>query len=378
MLLVDEKYHFNLINTYKDGTKLYKCKEYKTKFKCQAFIKMENEQILDFSNEHNHNPNENKIKKDEIRKEIKSEIKNSRDPFSIKIPKLYKSVSVDKGIRGPSFDSIKSGLYKELNKNFPNDVQTFETIPEESIYYKTLDNQDFLAFKNDKIIIFQSPNLAKIQIKFGNLVFCDATFYSCPSFAYQLFITRVYDSTKNVYYTTSFTIMKGKSKNDYELVFRQLNENIKKHLDFDEEYYINELHTDFEIQIGEACRMIYPNVQIKYYIWHMKRALINKMNSLCKREIEEDDDLLILYNMINNLYFCHLDYVKIVFNKIKENSDNENFDKFLKYFDDNYIKIYKINNWNYYNNLTMLVNHIMLKLIIYFKKSRPTLNYYMN
>ena len=131
MLLVDEKYHFNLINTYKDGTKLYKCKEYKTKFKCQAFIKMENEQILDFSNEHNHNPNENKIKKDEIRKEIKSEIKNSRDPFSIKMPKLYKSVSVDKGIRGPSFDSIKSGLYKELNKNFPNDVQSFETIPED-------------------------------------------------------------------------------------------------------------------------------------------------------------------------------------------------------------------------------------------------------
>ena len=89
MLLVDEKYHFNLINTYKDGTKLFKCKEYKTKFKCQAFIKMENEQILDFSNEHNHILNENKIKKDEIRKEIKSEIKNSRDPFSIKIPKLF-------------------------------------------------------------------------------------------------------------------------------------------------------------------------------------------------------------------------------------------------------------------------------------------------
>ena len=43
--------------------------------------------------------------------------------------------------------------------------------------------------------------------------------------------------------------------------------------------------------------MIYPNVQIKYCIWHMKRALINKMNSLCKMEIEEDDDLLILYNI---------------------------------------------------------------------------------
>ena len=79
---------------------------------------MKNDQILDYSKEHNHSPKEQKTKKDEIRKEIKSEIKSSRDPFSIKIPKLYKSFSVDKGIRGPSFDSIKSGLYKEINKNF--------------------------------------------------------------------------------------------------------------------------------------------------------------------------------------------------------------------------------------------------------------------
>lgn len=51
--------------------------------------------------------------------------------------------------------------------------------------------------------------------------------------------------------------------------------------DFNDEYSIKELHTDFEIQIGKACRMVYPNVQIKYCIQHMKRALINKMNSLC-------------------------------------------------------------------------------------------------
>ena len=59
--MVEEKYHFNLINTYKDRTKLFKYKEYKTKFKCQAYIKMKMEQILDYSNEHNHSPKENKI-----------------------------------------------------------------------------------------------------------------------------------------------------------------------------------------------------------------------------------------------------------------------------------------------------------------------------
>ena len=128
-------------------------------------------------------------------------------------------------------------------------------------------------------------------------------------------------------------------------------------MDINEDYYIEELHTDFEIQIGEACRIIYPNIQIKYCIWHMKRALINKINSLCKNDIENDDNILILYNMINNLYLCHPDYVKIVIYKIRDNSDNENFDKFLKYFEDYYIKMYNIKNWNYFNNFRHITNN---------------------
>ena len=47
MLIGDEKYQFNLINNYKDGTKLFKCKEYKSGFKCPAYIKMKNDQILE-------------------------------------------------------------------------------------------------------------------------------------------------------------------------------------------------------------------------------------------------------------------------------------------------------------------------------------------
>ena len=83
-----------------------------------------------------------------------------------------------------------------------------------------------MFFKNDKIIKFQSQNLAKILIKYGATIFGDATFYSCPSIAYQLFITRVYDSEKNVYYTTSFSLMKSKSKDNYELLFRKIHQNI--------------------------------------------------------------------------------------------------------------------------------------------------------
>ena len=60
-------------------------------------------------------------------------------------------------------------------------------------------------------------------------------------------MTRVYDSIKNVYYTTSFSLMKNKTNEDYELLFRKLHENLAQNLDINEEYSIKELHTDFEI-----------------------------------------------------------------------------------------------------------------------------------
>ena len=43
--------------------------------------------------------------------------------------------------------------------------------------------------------------------------------------------------------------------------------------------------------------------------------------------------------MINNLYLCKHEFVRIVFYKIKGDSSNENFDKFLQYFDGYLYKI---------------------------------------
>ena len=62
---------------------------------------MKREEIIELSKEHNHISKEDKIKKDEIRKDIKKEVAQSKDPFSIKLPKLYESMSADKGICGP-------------------------------------------------------------------------------------------------------------------------------------------------------------------------------------------------------------------------------------------------------------------------------------
>ena len=54
----------------------------------------------------------------------------------------------------------------------------------------------------------------------------------------------------------------------------------------------------------------------------MKRAIKNKKNFLCKTIIDYDEKYYALYNMINSLYLSHPDYMKIVFNTIKSNSNN--------------------------------------------------------
>jgi len=41
----------------------------------------------------------------------------------------------------------------------------FNEIPDESIYYKTVKNENFMIFKNLNLIFFQSPFQAKLFMK---------------------------------------------------------------------------------------------------------------------------------------------------------------------------------------------------------------------
>ena len=99
--------------------------------------------------------------------------------------------------------------------------------------------------------------------------------------------------------------MKNKTKQNYIFIFRKLKEHIDQFLEIRENYNIDIIHTDFEFAIGEACRNVYPNVQIKYCIWHMKRALEIKMNALCKEDADNNQNIYILYNICNQLYLFH-------------------------------------------------------------------------
>ena len=49
-----------------------------------------------------------------------------------------------------------------------------------------------------------------------------------------------------------------------------------------------------------------------------------KKNKLCLNDVNENENLFILYRIISNLYLCHHDFVK---------ADKINFKLFLEYFE---------------------------------------------
>jgi len=59
--------------------------------------------------------------------------------------------------------SVKILISRNIYKKLPSNVTTtFNDIPNETEYYKTGRNEDFIIFKNSDLIIFQSPFQAKL------------------------------------------------------------------------------------------------------------------------------------------------------------------------------------------------------------------------
>ena len=222
--------------------------------------------------------------------------------------------------------------------------------PDNSLFYKTVKDENFMIYKNNNLMIFQSPSLAKIQLKLGELVFCDETYFIFPAITYQIFITRVYSSITNSYYTTSFRIINKKYEASYKLIFKKLHENITNYLEIGESYNIRELHADFQIANGIVCKTISPNVNIKHCIWHWLGALELNKNKICLNDINKNDNLFVLYRILSNLYICDPNFVVDVFQLIKEKSDKPAFGEYLKYFEEQYIHRYGISSWNFYKN----------------------------
>ena len=56
----------------------------------------------------------------------------------------------------PNYVGIKSQLYTKLNNNIPKDIDSIFEIDIESGYFKTLYEENFFIYYDEKVIILQS------------------------------------------------------------------------------------------------------------------------------------------------------------------------------------------------------------------------------
>ncbi|KAL6594131.1 hypothetical protein LY90DRAFT_514337 [Neocallimastix californiae] len=191
---------------------------FKLNNKCKSYIIFNDEkEILKYDGVHNHFEQEFNAALSLTKYRIKKEIKKSSIPFNIKPKRVFNQISQDIGFICPEFKSIKSQIIRDINKQLPPNISSFEEIPEKHYLYITKQNENFMIFKNQNVIIFQSPFQAFLFKKYCDDLFVDGTFYIAPDFSYQVFITRSFVPELNEFYTTSFSILRNKEQEIYKI-----------------------------------------------------------------------------------------------------------------------------------------------------------------
>ncbi|KAG4097815.1 hypothetical protein H8356DRAFT_1425223 [Neocallimastix lanati (nom. inval.)] len=266
-------------------SKIYRCTEYKTLNKCKSLIILNNKkEVLKNESLHNHLEKEIDVSISIAKHKIKEEIKKNSIPMDIKPKHIFNAVSQEMGLLCPQYRTIRSQIIKNINKQFPPNIKSFDDIPIESEYYKTKRNENFMIFKNTDLIIFQSPFQAYLFSNYHKNIFADGTFYAAPKFSYQLFITRTYVEEFNMFYTTSISILKNKKQSTYETLFKEIKKNANKFRSNTLITTIN-FHCDFEQGISNAAKKYNVN-NWNYYenIEHLTNNASESYNSYLNKE----------------------------------------------------------------------------------------------
>ncbi|ORY87241.1 hypothetical protein LY90DRAFT_618943 [Neocallimastix californiae] len=247
--------------------------KYKTLNKCKSLIILnDKKEVLKYKSLHNHLEKEIDVSISVAKHKIKEEIKKNSIPMDIKPKHIFNAVSQEMGLICPEYSTIRSQIIRNINKQFPPNIKSFDDIPIESEYYKTKRNENFMIFKNTDLIIFQSPFQAYLFSNYHKNIFADGTFYAAPKFSYQLFITRTYVGEFNMFYTTSISILKNKKQSTYETLFKEIKKNVNKfrsntlittinfHCDFEQEHLTNNASESYNSYLNN----IFPNKPLFY------------------------------------------------------------------------------------------------------------------
>jgi len=87
-----------------------------------------------------------------------------KNPFTIKPKSIYNDISKELSLKCLQYKSLSTSILREINKKMPEEIKSFEDIPNDREYFKALDNKSFFLYKDEKMIIFQSKFQALLYL----------------------------------------------------------------------------------------------------------------------------------------------------------------------------------------------------------------------
>ncbi|KAL6613645.1 hypothetical protein U3516DRAFT_749985 [Neocallimastix sp. 'constans'] len=215
---------------------------------------------------------------------IKYGIEKSSIPFGIKIKPPYNKISKEMGFICPEYNSIKSQISRNLNKNYH---------PIESEYYIINRGKNFMIFKNFNLIIFQSPFQAKLFKEYNDNIFVDTISnlqFINPEYIFDIYVIIKIKSINNNYckllkfleyfyktYLIDYDMKLWNYYNNMEHITNNESESLNN--------YLNNLfptkHLFYELidKLNELEHLPYYDYQRKIRgIWKIKKRAINKAN----------------------------------------------------------------------------------------------------
>ncbi|ORY36092.1 hypothetical protein LY90DRAFT_511658 [Neocallimastix californiae] len=217
-IIINKKHKFNFSFQRKDKSKIYRCIEYKTLNKCKSLIILnDKKEVLKYESLHNHLEKEIDVSISVAKHRIKEEIKKNSIPMDIKPKHIFNAVSQEMGLICPDYSTIRSQIIRNINKQFPPNIKSFDDIPIESEYYKTKRNENFMIFKNTDLIIFQSPFQAYLFSNYYKNIFADEHLTNNASESYNSYLNNIFPN-KPLFYKLIYILKEEEnlSYNDYQ------------------------------------------------------------------------------------------------------------------------------------------------------------------
>ena len=115
--------------------------------------------------------------------------------------------------------------------------------------------------------------------------------------------------------------MRNKEQQTYENIFKELINNINKFI-INNRYFPRVFHCVLELGLSNDIIKVIPNIKVKYYLWHLYRALETNKNKYCNSD-DLDDNINLLFKCITNLAFVDPQYTIKLYDIIFQKNTNE-------------------------------------------------------